>query len=56
MKKQVLLTAFALLLVSGLLTPLPAQTNPGTKPLTIEAIFSPGGLGGRGPENCGVEP
>jgi dipeptidyl-peptidase 4 len=38
------------LLLSGLLTTgLAAQTAP-TKPLTIDALFQPGGLSGRGPE------
>jgi len=32
-----------------------AQTAP-TKPLTIESIFAPGGLGGRGPETMGWSP
>ncbi len=56
MKKQIQLAAFTFLLVSACLTPLPAQTNAGTKPLTIEAIFSPDGLGGRGPENIEWSP
>jgi dipeptidyl-peptidase-4 len=34
---------------------LPAQNTP-TKPLTIEALFQPGGLGGRGPENFAWSP
>jgi dipeptidyl-peptidase 4 len=33
-----------------LLSTLWAQSSSPTKPLTIEAIFAPGGLGGRGPE------
>jgi len=40
------------LLVSALAA---AQTAP-TKPLTIEAIYQPGGLGGRGPENTEWSP
>lgn len=41
-----------LVLISSVL--LQAQT--GTKPLTLEAIFQPGGLGGRGPENVTWSP
>jgi dipeptidyl-peptidase 4 len=36
-------------------TPTQAQTTP-TKPLTIESLFQPGGLGGRGPENVEWSP
>jgi dipeptidyl-peptidase-4 len=37
------------------LTPMGAQTAP-TKPLTIDAIYQPGGLGGRGPETVEWSP
>ena len=33
-----------------------AQSSSPAKPLTIEAIFAPGGLGGRGPENVEWSP
>ena len=33
-----------------------AQASQPTKPLTIEAIYAPGGLGGRGPENFSWSP
>ncbi len=33
-----------------------AQTSTGTKPLTIEAIYAPGGLAGRGPETFAWSP
>jgi dipeptidyl-peptidase-4 len=36
--------------------PLFAQSSSPVKPLTIEAIFAPGGLGGRGPENTEWSP
>ncbi len=52
MKKQIFLAtlAVALILFLGLLAPLSAQSPTPLKPLTIEAIFAPGGLTGRGPE------
>ena len=43
-------------LSSGLLAPLWAQSSSPVKPLTIEAIFAPGGLTGRGPENTEWSP
>ena len=43
---------FSLSVASG---PASAQTAP-TKPLTIEALFQPGGLGGRGPETVEWSP
>jgi len=44
------------MLFSGLLSPVGAQSSPPAKPLTIEAIFAPGGLTGRGPENTEWSP
>ena len=57
MKRQFsLISCFALLaLIFGVVTSAPAQTAP-TKPLTIEAMFQPGGLGGRGPETTEWSP
>jgi dipeptidyl-peptidase 4 len=46
--------AFAV--ISGLLAPLWAQSSAPKKPLTIEAIYAPGGLTGRGPENLEWSP
>jgi len=42
-------------MIFGVVTSSPAQTAP-TKPLTIEAMFQPGGLGGRGPETTEWSP
>jgi len=51
-----LISCFALLaLIFGVVAPAPAQTAP-AKPLTIEAVFQPGGLGGRGPETAEWSP
>jgi dipeptidyl-peptidase-4 len=46
-----------LILILGVfaLIPVGAQTTP-TKPLTIDAIYQPGGLGGRGPETVEWSP
>ena len=59
MKRQIsLVTYLALLvLVFGVVASAPAgaQTAP-TKPLTIETIYQPGGLGGRGPETVEWSP
>jgi dipeptidyl-peptidase-4 len=57
-KKRILLStiATALAVVSVLLAPLRAQSPSPLKPLTIEAIFAPGGLTGRGPENTEWSP
>jgi dipeptidyl-peptidase 4 len=51
------LPCFVLLALLGFLTPsaIEAQTTP-TKPLTIESLFQPGGLGGRGPETMEWSP
>jgi dipeptidyl-peptidase-4 len=51
------LPCFVLLALFGFLTPsaIEAQTTP-TKPLTIESLFQPGGLGGRGPETMEWSP
>ena len=58
MKKQILVSAGSAVLavISGLLAPLWAQSSSPVKPLTIEAIFAPGGLTGRGPENTEWSP
>jgi dipeptidyl-peptidase-4 len=57
-KKQILLSALvvALTLFFGLPSPLSAQSPTSAKPLTIEAIFAPGGLTGRAPENVEWSP
>ena len=58
MKRQFsVLPCFALLAVLAFLTPnaIEAQNAP-TKPLTIESLFQPGGLGGRGPETMEWSP
>jgi dipeptidyl-peptidase-4 len=56
MKKQLSLFALAFIFVLGLLAPLWAQSSAPVKALTIEAIFAPGGLTGRGPENTEWSP
>ena len=53
-KKQRLVSVLAL--IPGLLAPLWAQSSSPVKPLTIEALFAPGGLSGRGPENTEWSP
>jgi dipeptidyl-peptidase 4 len=55
-QKQISLVALAATLLTGLLGPLWAQSPPPVKPLTIEALFAPGGLTGRGPENMEWSP
>jgi dipeptidyl-peptidase-4 len=55
-KKQISFAALAPILLTGLLTSLWAQSSPSEKPLTIEALFAPGGLTGRGPENMEWSP
>ena len=59
MKKQTLFVLCCALLVFAvsivLSVPLAAQTAP-TKPLTIESLFQPGGLAGRGPETMEWSP
>jgi dipeptidyl-peptidase-4 len=55
-KKRVSLFALASLFFAPLLTPLWAQSSSPAKPLTIEAIFAPGGLTGRGPETSEWSP
>jgi dipeptidyl-peptidase 4 len=57
-KRQISLSAIvvALVLFFGLLAPLSAQSSSPVKPLTIEAIFAPGGLAGRGPGNTEWSP
>ncbi len=57
-RKPCFLPSFALIaLVAGLCSPYvaKAQTAP-TKPLTIESLFQPGGLAGRGPETTEWSP
>ncbi len=58
MKKQIVLSALAAVLavISTPLAPVWAQSSSPVKPLTIEAIFAPGGLTGRGPENTEWSP
>ena len=58
MKKLVLVSALAAVLavISSPLAPVWAQSSSPVKPLTIEAIFAPGGLTGRGPENTEWSP
>ncbi len=56
MKKQILFAALAFILLIGLPAPLGAQSVAPAKPLTIEALFVPGGLAGRGPENVEWSP
>jgi len=56
-KTKISIAAFAVLAFpSSLLAPLWAQTSSPVKPLTIEAIYAPGGLGGRGPETMEWSP
>jgi dipeptidyl-peptidase-4 len=55
-KKQISFATLAPILLTGLLTPLWAQSSSSVKPLTIEAMFAPGGLTGRGPENMEWSP
>ena len=56
MKRNVPICVLAALVtfLSGL--PVCAQSSSPVKPLTIEAIFAPGGLAGRGPENTEWSP
>ena len=58
MKTQISLPALVsvLAVLSGLPAPLWAQSSSPVKPLTIEAMFAPGGLSGRGPENTEWSP
>ncbi len=59
MKRQISLIAcfvlFAFIFCAMSAAPAGAQTSP-TKPLTIETIYQPGGLGGRGLENAEWSP
>jgi dipeptidyl-peptidase-4 len=52
-KKQIWLFLAVMILAAPSLN---AQSSSPTKPLTIEAIFAPGGLTGRGPENVEWSP
>ncbi len=54
MKRQNLTYVFVALLALG--TACLSQAQTGTKPLTIESLFQPGGLGGRGPEFASWSP
>ena len=58
MKKQISLAGLGALLalVCCLLPPVWAQSSSPVKPLTIEAIYAPGGLTGRGPETMEWSP
>jgi len=47
---------FVVAFIASCCLPLFSQAPASTKPLTIEAIFAPGGLGGRGPENTEWSP
>jgi dipeptidyl-peptidase-4 len=55
-KKQISLATLAPILLTGLLAPLWGQSPSPVKQLTIEAMFAPGGLTGRGPENMEWSP
>jgi dipeptidyl-peptidase 4 len=55
-KKEISFAVLALILLTGLLLPVWAQSSSPVKPLTIEALFAPGGLTGRGPENMEWSP
>lgn len=60
MKRQMsfaCLAVFVLILVVGIVNAAPAgaQSTP-TQPLTIETLYRPGGLGGRGPETTEWSP
>ena len=57
MKTKISIAVLAVLtFLSSLLAPLCAQSSSPVRPLTIEAIFAPGGLGGRGPETMEWSP
>jgi dipeptidyl-peptidase-4 len=58
LKKRLVVSAsvFALAGAISLLAPLWAQSSSPKKPLTIEAMYAPGGLTGRGPENVEWSP
>jgi dipeptidyl-peptidase-4 len=56
MQKQISIFALAGIIFLGLLAPLWSQSSAPLKPLTIEAIFAPGGLNGSGPENTEWSP
>jgi dipeptidyl-peptidase 4 len=56
-KNRLWISLFAVSLCSlGSTVGVQGQTPAATKPLTIEAIFAPGGLGGRGPETLEWSP
>jgi dipeptidyl-peptidase-4 len=55
-KKHILFAVLVLILATVLLAPLGAQSSSPLKALTIEAIYAPGGLTGRGPENMEWSP
>jgi dipeptidyl-peptidase-4 len=54
--KRLLLCSFALFVLPALLIDDSMAQSVPTKPLTIQAIFQPGGLAGRGPENVEWSP
>jgi dipeptidyl-peptidase 4 len=56
MQKQISIFALACIIFLGLLAPLWSQSSAPLKPLTIEAIFAPGGLTGSSPENTEWSP
>jgi dipeptidyl-peptidase-4 len=55
-KSSIAVFAVALIFLSSPLAPLWAQSSSPMKPLTIEAIFAPGGLAGRAPETMEWSP
>jgi len=55
-KNQIWFSVLLLLSCTALLAPVLAQSPVPQKPLTIEAIFAPGGLTGRGPETLEWSP
>lgn len=55
MRRKTLSSTFVALFLGSALTVSAAQNTP-TKPLTIEAMFQPGGLAGRGPETMEWSP
>ena len=56
MKKSFLIPACSALLFLSSSNFCSAQSTPPTKPLTIDSIYQPGGLGGRGPETLEWSP
>jgi len=54
-RKSLLLCFCVLALITAIAVPLQSQNAP-TKPLTIESMYQPGGLAGRGPETTEWSP